>query len=46
MRDEGIWNFTFELIEECSKEQLNEREKYYINFFSTEKLGYNQKAGG
>lgn len=46
MRDEGIWNFTFELIEECSKEQLSEREKYYINFFSTEKLGYNQKAGG
>lgn len=46
MREEGIWNFTFELIEECEKEQLNEREKYYINFFSTEKLGYNQKAGG
>lgn len=46
MREEGIWNFSFELIEECEKEKLNEREKYYINFFSTEKLGYNQKAGG
>ena len=46
MREEGLWNFTFELIEECDKDQLNEREKYYINFFSTEQLGYNQKAGG
>lgn len=46
MREEGLWNFKFELIEECDKTELNEREKYYINFFSTEKLGYNQKAGG
>lgn len=46
MREEGLWNFKFELIEECDKTELSEREKYYINFFSTEKLGYNQKAGG
>ena len=46
MREEGLWNFTFELIEECEKDQLNEREKYYIAFFSSETLGYNQKAGG
>lgn len=46
MREEGLWNFSFELIEECDKEKLSEREKYYIQFFSTEQLGYNQKAGG
>lgn len=46
MREEGIWNFTFELIEECDKERLNEREKFYIAAFQTEQLGYNQKAGG
>lgn len=46
MREEGLWNFTFELIEECDKDKLNEREKFYIQFFSTEQLGYNQKAGG
>ena len=46
MREEGLWNFSFELIEECDKDKLNEREKYYIQFFSTEQLGYNQKAGG
>lgn len=46
MREEGIWNFTFELIEECEKDKLNEREKYYISMFQTEQFGYNQKAGG
>ena len=46
MREKGIWNFTFELIEECAREKLNEREKYYIEFFHTDQYGYNQKAGG
>ena len=48
MREEGLWNFSFELIEECEKEQLSEREKYYIDFFQTAEItyGYNQKAGG
>ena len=48
MREEGLWNFSFELIEECDKEKLNEREKYYIDFFQTAEItyGYNQKAGG
>ena len=48
MREEGIWNFTFELIEECDKDKLSEREKYYIDFFQTADTtyGYNQKAGG
>ena len=46
MREKGIWNFTFELIEECPREKLNERDKYYIEFFHTDQYGYNQKAGG
>lgn len=48
MREKGLWNFSFELIEECDKNQLNEREKYYIDFFQTAEAmyGYNQKAGG
>lgn len=48
MREEGLWNFTFELIESCDKDKLSEREKYYINFFQTtdNTYGYNQKAGG
>lgn len=46
MRDEGLWNFQFELLEECDKSKLGEREKYYIEFFQTEVYGWNQKAGG
>lgn len=48
MREEGLWNFTFQLIEECDRDKLSEREKYYIDFFQTAEAsyGYNQKAGG
>ena len=33
MAKEGVENFTFELIEECSPAQLNDREKYWQEFF-------------
>ena len=35
MAREGVHNFSFEVIEETSREKLNEREKYYISFFET-----------
>ena len=41
MRADGIENFSFEIIEECSKESLNEREKYWINEYNTIENGYN-----
>ena len=38
----GVDNFTFEIIEVCSFEQLNERENYWINFYNTvNPYGYN-----
>ena len=47
MREEGVWNFTFELLEQVEKDQLSSREKYYIKFFETDGIcGYNQTAGG
>lgn len=46
MGDEGIWNFTFELLEQCPKEKLNEREKYYIEFYQSNIYGYNKTIGG
>ena len=46
MLEEGLWNFTFEKICYCNKEELNEKEKYYIEFFDTTNYGYNIKAGG
>lgn len=39
--------FDFQVIEECSLEQLNEREKYWIAFYNTYKgFGYNCNEGG
>ena len=46
MFTEGPENFTFELIEACPQEKLNERDKYWIDFFDTVNNGYNSKAGG
>lgn len=43
----GIDNFSFEVIEECCKEELNDRERYWIaEFNSNGRLGYNQTEGG
>ena len=41
----GIQNFTWELLEETSKDKLSEREKYYIDFYETTKYGYNERRG-
>lgn len=46
MAQEGLENFTFQLIEECNKEQLNDREKYYIEYYDSNHYGYNRTTGG
>ena len=38
--------FIFYIIAETEKEKLSEMEKYYINFYESDKYGYNIKAGG
>lgn len=45
MEEKGLWNFTFELLEEIPPENLSEREKFYINLYGT-KQQFNQKDGG
>ena len=45
MQNEGIWSFTFELIEECSKEELNKKEAYWIQMYQSDKFGYNSTKG-
>ena len=42
----GFWNWTIEAIIYCDKEQLNDLEKYYINFFKSNSFGYNKTGGG
>ena len=42
----GINNFNWFIIEECNKKELNEKEKYWINFYDSINNGYNMKIGG
>lgn len=46
MRKYGIENFSFEVLEECSKEELNEKEIAYILRYKAYGSGYNQTQGG
>ena len=41
MKEYGIDNFSFEVLEKCAKENYSEREKYWINFYETNVYGYN-----
>lgn len=45
MLEEGIWNFSFEILEETTKEKYSEREKFWIEFFDSINYGYNMKKG-
>lgn len=43
----GVDAFTYEVLEECKLEELDEREKYWIAYYNTYKgLGYNCNEGG
>ena len=45
MKQYGIENFTFELVEQVPKEQLSEREKFFINFYQAKETGLNERNG-
>lgn len=40
----GVDQFTFEVIERAPKEKLNEREKFWIEFYEADKCGYNMRV--
>lgn len=42
----GQDNFSYEVIEECPVEKLNEREIYWINYYNSYEKGYNCTIGG
>lgn len=43
MLQHGVENFTFEIIEECSRAQLNDREDYWQDYFGAKEFGYSIK---
>lgn len=47
MREYGIENFSFKVIEKCPIYLLNDRQKYYIALYNTyHPNGYNKTKGG
>ena len=46
IRKYGLENFSFEILEKCSENLLNEKEKYWIKYFNSYNNGYNQNEGG
>lgn len=42
----GSDNFDFEVIEECSVEELDDRERYWIAYYDSYNNGYNRTPGG
>ena len=45
MQKDGVWNFSFELMEECPRAQLNEKERFWIELYQSDKFGYNLTKG-
>jgi group I intron endonuclease len=43
MYEIGPENFTFEIIEDCDRSQLNEREDYWQDYFKAKEFGYSIK---
>ena len=45
MLEYGITNFSWELLEACPREQLNEKEREYIDIYQTKAFGMNTTKG-
>lgn len=45
MLEDGLENFTFQLLEECPREELNKKEAYYISLYNSVQYGYNSIKG-
>lgn len=46
IRNMGVNNFCFDILEECQVTDLDKKEIYYISIFDTYKNGYNRTHGG
>ena len=44
-KEYGLDSFSFELLLECDPKELNEKEKYFIELYNSDAVGYNQTKG-
>ena len=45
MQEWGVWNFTFEILQKCSRGQLNEKERFWIEMYQSNEVGLNVTKG-
>ncbi len=45
MQEWGVWNFTFEILQKCSRSQLNEKERFWIEMYQSNEVGLNVTKG-
>ncbi len=45
MQRDKLWNFTFEILEQCSREQLNQKEAFWIQMYKSNIYGLNTNIG-
>ena len=45
IQEYGIWNFSWELLEQCERVDLDEEERYYIQLYKSYEFGYNSNKG-
>ena len=45
MQKDGVWNFSFELLQECPRNLLNEKEAFWIDTYSSNIYGLNTLKG-
>lgn len=45
MQQTGVFSFTFELLEKCTKDKLNEKERFWIDMYASNQAGLNMTKG-
>ena len=45
MFNEGLENFTWEIVEICPRNEQADKEKYWIDFYKSNEYGYNMRRG-
>lgn len=45
MQKYGVWNFTFEILQKCTRDKLNEKERFWIQMYQSNKTGLNVTKG-